>query len=95
MSFEDGQPPPLYRDENVGGGKPRWRLCQGVGPAGSWSWMGRRAAPGGPWHRSAWASALTLPEQLRGPRELWEAVHEACAFAEAMHVESGDIPPRR
>ena len=36
VSFEDGQPPPVYVDENAakGGIKPRYRLVQGVGPAG-------------------------------------------------------------
>ena len=81
VSFEDGQPPPLYRDENAGGdGKPRWKLCQGVGPAGL-SWIG--AARGGPQAEPGTVrrrrQALTLPEQLQGPRELSEAVHEACA----------------
>ena len=93
VSFEDGQPPPLYRDENAGGdGKPRWRLCQGVGPAG----LELDRSRTGRLHKPSLAPfgvdvrPLTLPEQLQGPRELSEAVHEACAFAEAMHVESED-----
>jgi hypothetical protein len=93
VSFEDGQSPPLYRDENAGNdGKPRWRLCQGVGPAG----LELDRSRTGRIHKPSLAPfgvdvrPLTLPEQLRGPRELSEAVHEACAFAEAMHVESED-----
>ena len=81
VSFEDGQSPPLYRDENAGNdGKPRWRLCQGVGPAG----LELDRSRTGRIHKPSLAPfgvdvrPLTLPEQLRGPRELSEAVHEAC-----------------
>jgi hypothetical protein len=35
VTFEEGQPPPLYVDERVNpSGKPKWTLVSGVGPGG-------------------------------------------------------------
>lgn len=34
VSFEEGELPPLYMNDAQAGAKPKWTLCQGLGPKG-------------------------------------------------------------
>ena len=91
VPFEDGQPPPVYRDENARGsrdGKPRWRLCQGVGPAGLELDRTRTRRLHKPSLRPFGidVSPMELPEDVEMP----EAVHRACAYAEAVIATAED-----
>lgn len=84
--FDDQELPPVYRDEASEGGKPKWRLAQGVGPAGlelDRTRTGRLFKPSlRPFGIDV--TPLNLPGYLANDRDaLAVAVREACAFAEA------------
>ena len=84
--FDDEELPPVYRNEESDAGrKPRWRLAQGVGPAG----LELDRTRTGRLHKNSLrpfgidVRPLSLPDDLaRDPQELARAVREACAFAE-------------
>ena len=85
VSFEDGQPPPVYVDENAakGGIKPRYRLVQGVGPAGLELDRSRTGRLHKPSLRPFGIDVrpLSLDDDAAATRE---TMSEACLFAEAL-----------
>ena len=84
--FEEGELPPIYRDEqSVAGARPKWRLVQGVGPAGlelDRSRTGRLHKPSlKPFGIDT--RPLKLPSAIAAGDALAQAVREACTYAEA------------
>ena len=92
--FDDEELPPVYRNEESDAGrKPRWRLAQGVGPAG----LELDRTRTGRLHKNSLrpfgidVRPLSLPDDLaRDPQALARAVREACAFAEGTLADAAD-----
>ena len=92
--FDDEELPPVYRNEESDAKrKPRWRLAQGVGPAG----LELDRTRTGRLHKTSLrpvgidVRALSLSDDLaRDPRALARAVREACAFAEGTLADAAD-----
>jgi hypothetical protein len=87
VAFDDEELPPVYRDESSQGGKPKWKICQGLGPPG----LEVDKTRTGRLHKPSLGQfgidvqPLTLPAELeRDRRALARAVREACAFAEGI-----------
>jgi hypothetical protein len=87
FSFEEGELPPVYENAQTNpGGKPKWRLVQGVGPAGlelDRSRTGRLHKPSlNPFGVDT--APLALPAAVARGDALADAVREACSYAEAL-----------
>ena len=88
VTFEEGELPPIYEDEqNQPGGKPKWRLAQGVGPAG----LELDKSRTGRLHKNSLrpfgidTRPLKLPPAIAsGGEPLADAVRRACLYAEAL-----------
>ena len=90
--FDTEELPPVYRDEANQGGRPKYRLCQGVGPAGLELDKSRTGRLHKPSLRPFGIEIrpLDLPDYLaKDSNALAAAVREACAFAEAT-LEAGE-----
>jgi hypothetical protein len=92
--FDDEELPPVYRNEESDAGKkPKWRLTQGVGPAG----LELDRTRTGRLHKNSLrpfgidVRPLSLPDDLaRDPQALARAVREACAFAEGTLADAAE-----
>jgi hypothetical protein len=85
VSFDEGEPPPVYRNDAAPEAKPKWRLTQGVGPPGLELDKSRTGRLHKPSLRAFGVDArpLALPPSLAGGGDaLSDATRTAAAFAE-------------